>query len=143
MTPSNGQGQSQNIATAIADVSERAAVLVREEIELAKAEVSEKVSRLVRGAVVGVAAGIFVVVGLLFLMHGLAWLLYDIGLFGNNVSIGYFVIAGLMLVLAAVAGFLAARWIKSSSSLTPELAIDEAKKIRETVGGEVDEGVTV
>ena len=34
--------QPQNIATAIAEVSERATLLVREEIELAKAEVTEK-----------------------------------------------------------------------------------------------------
>ncbi len=43
----------QNIATALTDVSERVAVLVREEVELAKAEVTEKASRLARGAVVG------------------------------------------------------------------------------------------
>jgi hypothetical protein len=39
--------QTQNIATAIAEVSERATLLVREEIELAKAEVSEKATKLV------------------------------------------------------------------------------------------------
>jgi Putative Actinobacterial Holin-X, holin superfamily III len=49
----------QNIAAAIADVSERASVLVREEIELAKAEVTEKATKLVKGAIVGVAAGVF------------------------------------------------------------------------------------
>ena len=41
--------QRQNIATAIAEVSERATLLVREEIELAKAEVTEKVTKLLRG----------------------------------------------------------------------------------------------
>ena len=59
--------QPQNIATAIAEVSERATLLVREEIELAKAEVSEKAMKLVRGAVVGAAAGIFVVMDLCIL----------------------------------------------------------------------------
>ncbi len=39
--------QPQNIATAIAEVSERATLLVREEIELAKAEVTEKAMKLV------------------------------------------------------------------------------------------------
>ena len=59
-TPPSGEnrdGPPQNIATAIAEVSERATLLVREEIELAKAEVSEKASKLIKGAVVGVAAG--------------------------------------------------------------------------------------
>ena len=54
---------TQNIAEAIQEVSERASMLVREEIELAKVEVTEKVTKLVRGAVVGIAAGIFVVFG--------------------------------------------------------------------------------
>ena len=36
----------QNIATAIAEISERASLLVHEEIELAKAEVTEKVTKL-------------------------------------------------------------------------------------------------
>ena len=55
---------TQNIAEAIQEVSERASLLVREEIELAKAEVTEKVTKLVKGAVVGIAAGIFVVFAL-------------------------------------------------------------------------------
>ena len=41
--------QPQNIATAIAEVSERATLLVREEIELAKAEVTEKATKLAQG----------------------------------------------------------------------------------------------
>ena len=66
----------QNIATAIAEISERATLLVHEEIELAKAEVTEKATKLARGAVVGVAAGIFFVTALIFVLVGCAWLLY-------------------------------------------------------------------
>ncbi len=65
-----------NIATALTDISERVAVLVREEVELAKAEVAEKASRLARGAVVGVVAGIFFLTALFFVLIGCAWLLY-------------------------------------------------------------------
>src|ERR671928_210781 len=53
------EGSAQNIAQAIQEVSERAQVLIREEIELAKAEVMEKVTTLAKGAAVGVAAGVF------------------------------------------------------------------------------------
>ena len=60
----------QNIATAIAEVSERATLLVHEEIELAKAEVTEKATKLIRGAIVGVAAGIFFVMALIFVQIG-------------------------------------------------------------------------
>ena len=45
-------GAPQNIATAITEVSERATLLIHEEIELAKAEVTEKTTKLARGAVV-------------------------------------------------------------------------------------------
>ena len=63
--------QPQNIATAIAEVSERATLLVREEIELAKAEMTEKATKLVKGAVVGVAAGVFFLTALVFALVGL------------------------------------------------------------------------
>ncbi len=95
----------QNIATAIAEVSERATLLVREEIELAKAEVSEKASKLVRGAIVGAAAGIFVVMALVFALVGCAWLLYYY-LPGNDFTYfwGFFAMAVILLVLGALAG---------------------------------------
>ena len=46
------------------DVSERVSILVREEIELAKTEVTEKVGELVKGSIVGIAAGVFVLCAL-------------------------------------------------------------------------------
>ena len=42
--------QSENLAGTLTEVSERVSVLVREEIELAKAEVMHKISSLARGA---------------------------------------------------------------------------------------------
>jgi hypothetical protein len=38
-----------------------------------------------------------------------------------------------LFILGGVAGFLAARWLKSVQSPAPEMAIEEAKLIRETV----------
>jgi uncharacterized membrane protein YqjE len=126
-------GDEPAIVAAINEVSERAQLLVREEIELAKAEFSEKASKLVKGAVVGTAAGIFVVIGLLFLLHGLAWLAW-FELFPNDQFFwGFFVVAGVLFLLGALAGFLAARSLKSGSPPTPDMAIGEAKLIRHTV----------
>jgi len=124
----------QNIATAIAEVSERATLLVREEIELAKAEVSEKAMKLVRGAVVGAAAGIFVVMALVFALVGCAWLLYyylpvsDFAYFW-----GFFAMAVILLVLGVLAGLIAAKAVKKGSPPVPTMAIEEARKIREAV----------
>jgi uncharacterized membrane protein YqjE len=130
-------GAEVRIGQAIQEVSERAQILVREEIELAKAEVTEKINSLVKGAVVGVVAGVFAVFGLLFLLHGLSWLLW-FALFSDtsNYFWGFFIIAGVLFLLGALAGFLAARAFKRGSPPKPELAIDEAKRIRETVKSE-------
>jgi uncharacterized membrane protein YqjE len=131
------QGSSTNIAQAIQEVSDRAQILVREEIELAKAEITEKVSALIKGAVVGIVAGVFALVGLLFVLHGFAWLSYYLLPVPNQtVFWGYFLVAGVLFLLGGLGGFLAARAFKRGSPPKPELAIAEAKRIQETVKSE-------
>jgi uncharacterized membrane protein YqjE len=133
--PQGGVDGPQNIATAITDVSERVAVLVREEVELAKAEMAEKVSKLAKGAVVAAAAGIFFVTALFFVLIGLAWLLYFYLPIGSEFTYfwGFFAMALILLVLGALAGLLAARVVKRSTPPVPTMAIEEARRIRETV----------
>jgi uncharacterized membrane protein YqjE len=131
------QGGDTSIGQAIQEVSERAQILVREEIELAKAEISEKISTLVKAAVVGAVAGVFALFGLLFLLHGLAWLAYYALPVSNGAFFwGFFLLAGVLFVLGALAGFLATRAFKRGTPPTPVLAIDEAKRIRDTVKSE-------
>ena len=123
-----------NIAQAIQDVSDRAQLLVREEIELAKAEVTQKVSSLVKGAVIGIAAGVFAIFGLSILLQGFAWLAYWAIPFPDGTQFwGFFIVAGVLFLLGALAGFLASRAFKRGAPPTPDLAIDEAKRIKETV----------
>jgi uncharacterized membrane protein YqjE len=129
----NSDTTTQNIAQAIQEVSDRATLLVREEIELAKAEVTEKVTKLIKGAVVGIAAGIFAVFGLVYLMHGFAWLAWYELFPDNQFFWGFFVVAAVLFLLGALAGFIASRAFKSGAPPTPQLAIDEAKLIKETV----------
>jgi uncharacterized membrane protein YqjE len=129
-------GGDVKIGQAIQEVSDRAQILVREEIELAKAEVTEKVTTMAKGAVVGIVGGIFAVFGLLFLLHGLAWLIWYLVFPGSTYFWGFFIVAGLLFLFGALAGFLAAKAFKRGSPPTPELAIDEAKRIRETVKSE-------
>jgi Putative Actinobacterial Holin-X, holin superfamily III len=131
------QASTQNIAQAIQEVSDRAQILVREEIELAKAEVTAKISTLVRGAVIGIVGGIFAVVGLLFLLHGFAWLAYYLlPVPDQTVFWGFFLVAGVLFIVGGLAGFLAAKAFKRGSPPTPDLAIAEAKRIQETVKSE-------
>ncbi len=123
-----------NIAQAIQDVSDRAQLLVREEIELAKAEVTQKVSSLVKGAVIGITAGVFAIFGLSILLQGFAWLAYWAIPFPDGTQFwGFFIVAGVLFLLGALAGYLASRAFKRGAPPTPDLAIDEAKRIKDTV----------
>ncbi|MEA2137469.1 MAG: hypothetical protein QOG56_619 [Solirubrobacteraceae bacterium] len=128
------ESPTQNVAQTVQDISERMAGLVRDEIELAKAEVTEKVTKLLKSIVVGVAAGIFVITGLLFFLHGLAWLAWFALPVGNSAFFwGFFVVAGMLFLLGGLAGYLAARFFKESSPPVPAMAIDEAGKIKRTL----------
>ena len=80
----------------VLDVSERVSILIREEIELAKTEIREKVTKLVQGSVVGIAAGIFALLGLAMLMHGIAWLLNDL-FFEDDVWLGFLIEAAFLV----------------------------------------------
>jgi hypothetical protein len=135
MSPeTNGQPSQASIAQAIQEVSDNAQRLIREEIELAKLEVETKVKTLVKGAVVGIAAGIFVVTGLLFALHGLAWFAwYELPFGSQQYFWGFFIVAGSLFLLGGFAGFLAARAFKSGAPPTPQMAMHEAQLIRETV----------
>jgi hypothetical protein len=133
--PAGADGRQQGIAAAITEVSERASLLIREEIELAKTEIAEKTTRLAKGAIVAVVAGVFFFTALFFVLIGLAWLLYFELPIGNQFTYfwGFFAMALILVVLGAIAGVLAARAVKSGAPPTPEMAIEEARKIRETV----------
>ena len=125
--PTPPDDASKSLGDIVADVSEKASQLVREEIELAKAEVREKIQKLTKGAVVGAAAGVFAIFGITMLFHTVAWLLADLL---DNVWIGFLIVTGALFLLAAIAGLLAARLFKRGAPPTPDLAIEEAKKTR-------------
>jgi lysylphosphatidylglycerol synthetase-like protein (DUF2156 family) len=133
----SGDQRSPNLAAAITEVSERATLLVREEIELAKAEMTQKATRLAKGAVVGVIAGVFVLTALFFALIGFAWLLYFELPIGNQFTYfwGFFAMAVILLILGGIAGILAAKAVKAGTPPTPNMAIEEARRIRETVSG--------
>jgi hypothetical protein len=80
---------------------------------------------------------VFALVGLLFLLHGFAWLAYYLlPVADQTVFWGFFLVAGVLFILGGLGGFLAARAFKRGSPPTPQLAIDEAKRIQETVKAE-------
>ena len=123
-------GADKSLGEIVAEVSEKASQLVREEIELAKAEVTDKVSKLTRGAAVAAAAGVFLVFGVTMFFHGLAWLFNDLFNWDNDLWAGFAVVTGILFLLAILAGLLAFRLFKKGSPPTPDLAIEEARRTR-------------
>jgi hypothetical protein len=125
------ENETTELAQAIQEVSEKASLLVREEIELAKAELTQKLTGLARGAAIGAAAGVFAVFALIYFFHFVA-LGLD-ALFGVDLWVGYLIVFGVLIVLAAVAGFTAARLFRKGSPPTPQMAIEEAQLIKATL----------
>ena len=122
------QTADKNLGEIVAEVSEKASLLVRQEIDLAKAEVSSKISKLTKGAAVGAAAGVFLIFGVTMLFHTAAWFLSD--LMDWNPWAGYAVVTGVLFLLGIVAGLLALRLFKKGAPPTPDMAIEEAKRTR-------------
>ena len=67
---------------------------------------------------VGIAAGVFALMGLAMLMHGIAWLLNDL-FFSDNVWIGFMIEALFWFCVAAVAGLFAYRAVQAGAPPTP------------------------
>ena len=105
-------------------------MLVREEIELAKAEVTEKVTSLGRGAAAVAVGAVFGVFALVFVLLTIAW---GLELASPAASGSASLIVMVVLLVLTVFAFLFA-WRKLKvGAPTPTMAIDEAKKIRATV----------
>jgi hypothetical protein len=130
---SAGNG-NENVATAVTEVSERVTVLIRDEIELAKAEVTVKVKSLTRGVIWFVLAAVFGFFAMIFIPLTLAWALDDILVSGaGGLWQGFLIVTVLFLAGAGVCAFLGWRKVRVATPPAPTMAIEEAKKIRETV----------
>jgi uncharacterized membrane protein YqjE len=127
---------TSELGRTVQDVTEKAQLLVREEIELAKAEVSEKVNKLVKGAIVGAVAAVFLIGALLFALHAAAWGIWSLVSSdgdGRTIWIGFAILTVVLIVLGAIAAFVALRFVKRGSPPTPQMAIEEAQLIKQTV----------
>jgi uncharacterized membrane protein YqjE len=122
----------RSVGELVFDVSERVSALIREEIELAKTEIREKITKLVQGSVVGIAAGVFALMGLAMLMHGIAWLLNDL-FFSGDLYAGFLIEAAFWFLVAAGAGWFAYRSVRAGAPPTPDLAIEEVRRTKETL----------
>ena len=122
----------KTVGELVFEVTEQTSALIREEIELAKTEVSEKVSVLARGSAVGIAAGVFAFLALILLMHAFALGLNSL-FFEGEPWAGYLIEAILFLLVAAGAGYFAYNSFEKTGAPVPTEAIEEAQKIKATL----------
>jgi hypothetical protein len=130
-TPGSPNGSERSLGDIVSEVSEKASLLVREEIELAKAEVLSKVQSLGRGAGIGAAAGVFLIFAFAMFLQTLAWFLYD--LFDMPIWAGFAMVTLLLILLGLFAGLIAARLLKRGAPPTPDMAIEQAKITRTAI----------
>jgi Putative Actinobacterial Holin-X, holin superfamily III len=136
--PAEPAEPTDSLAAAVTEVSEKLGVLVREEIELARAEVTQKVSTLLRGGAavaIGAVSGVF---AFIFLLLTIAWVLDAILVNGaGDIWVGFAIV--LAVLTAATVGLFLFAWRKLKvGAPTPKLAIDEAKRIRDTISSGAD-----
>jgi uncharacterized membrane protein YqjE len=128
--PPSGPKDERKLGELVFDVTEGVSSLVREEIQLAKAEVSEKAGKIAKGAVVGISAGVFAFLALILVMEGIAWLLNE-EVFNGKTWPGFFIEAAVFLLIAALAALVAYKAVKAGSPPVPSQAIEEAKLTKE------------
>ena len=131
MSPVPGDSAEKTLGEIVAEVSEKASLLVREEIELAKAEVITKAKTLGKGAAVAAAAGVFLVFALVMLLQTMSWFWVDLFDFSQP-WMGFGITTVLLVALAALAGFKAKQWL-STGPPTPNAALQEARITRQTL----------
>ncbi len=125
--------ENDNLAVALTEVSARIKVLVREEIALAKVEVTEKGMSILRGGAAVAVGAVFGVFALIFVLLTVAWVLDAIFVSGaGDIWLGFLIVMIVLIGLTAGAFLFAWRKLKVGAP-TPKLAIEEAKKIRATV----------
>ena len=127
----NGDTAEKTLGDVVGDVSTKASLLIREEIELAKTEMAEKAKSLAKGSAVAITAGIMVVFALIYFFEALAWFFNDLfDTVNTSPWLGFIIVFGLLFIIAAIAGLIGVRWIKRGAPPTPDLAIEEAKRTR-------------
>jgi uncharacterized membrane protein YqjE len=123
-----GRPADKQLGEIVGEVTQKAQLLIKEEIELAKAEIQVKTSRIVKGIVFFSAAGFFALMMLVFLLHMLSWGFTD--WFDLKTWVGYAATTLLLLLVTIISALVGLRFFKKGAPPTPDLAIEEAQKTR-------------
>ena len=121
-------GTERTIGQLVADATHDLQGIVRGEIALAKAEVTNGAKVVGKGAGLLAGAAFLGLMGLVFVLHGLAWVVAE----WLPVWAGYLIVAGVVLLLAAVLGLLGKKALETAKP-APKRAIDQGKQTIETL----------
>ena len=125
-SPGASDGGAESLGTLVTGIVEDLQGVVRGEVQLAKTEIKDDVSVLGKGAAL-IGAGVFLgLVGFIFLMLGVTYLL--------NKSLELWIAAGIvglsLLIIAAIAASIGKSRL-SAASLKPEQSIESIKEDQE------------
>jgi hypothetical protein len=120
---------SQGLGAAVKEVAERTSTIVRLELELAALELKKKVVSFGLGIGFGIGAALMLLfmVGFVYAAIGAALAL------AMPTWAALLVVAGILLLQAALLGFLALNRIQKGTPPVPEQAIQEAKLTTEAL----------
>jgi hypothetical protein len=132
-TPSDAQAQNQSVGELFSDVTKDVSLLIRQEVELAKAELRESAGRAGKGAGELTGAAVTGYFGLLFLSLALWWAI------GNEIGRSWsaLIIGALYAIVAGVLASMGRKDLKTVQGLPQTTAT--AKKIPDAMKG--NEGV--
>ncbi len=122
-TSTSEQPSTESLGTIVTGIVKDLQDVVRGEVQLAKAEIKEDVSSLGKSAAMIVGGAFLALVGFMFVMLGVTYLL--------NKSMQMWLAAGIVGVLLLIIGIIAAMAGKnklSAANLKPEQTIDSLKE---------------
>jgi hypothetical protein len=126
----NGSTDEHGLGDAVRHVTEHASALMRLEAQLAAIELRSKVSSLGIGIGVGIAAGLF---GMLAIGFGFAAVAAALSLVMATWA-ALLVTVGILLVLTAICGAVAAAKLRRATPPFPEQAVAEARLTTQELG---------
>jgi uncharacterized membrane protein len=118
----------KSLGEIVGDISAKTQLLIKEEIELAKTEITVKAKKLGIGAGMAAAALVTLIYFTIFLFFGIAYLLDDV--LGVKLWVGFMIVAIFFLIVTILLVVIGLRLIKRGSPPTPDMAIEEAKATR-------------
>jgi hypothetical protein len=116
-------GKERTIGQLVADATHDIEGIVRGEIALAKAEVTDGAKVLGKGAGLLAGAAFLALMGFVFLLHSAAWGIST----WLPVWAGYLIVAVVVLIIAAILGLMGKKALETARP-APERAIDQAQR---------------